>query len=408
MRGRSLELVFTPEDRAQATMQREIATALATGRSDDQRWHLRKDGSRFWASGDIVPLRNGIGEPTGLLKILRDRSEQREAELALLHSEMRTRLALEAADLGTWEAIPAIDVIHGDARARELLQHDPDEVFDYATHFLARIHPADRDTVDAHIRGALSAAGDGRVDAEYRILVEDGGERWIHSRAAVVKQAGERRRLVGTVRDITAEKTADAHRQLLSNELQHRVKNTLAVVQGIVSQSLRNVATPAEARDAIISRLVTLGRAHDVLTRTSWIAAPIAEIIGGATLAHGIRETRLALSGPPINLTARAALALSMVMHELCTNAIKYGALSNETGLVEIGWSVAGDPRDAILTVLWKESGGPEVSAPTRKGFGSRLIETSISSDLGKASLEFAPEGVRWRLNAQLSFVQEL
>jgi PAS domain S-box-containing protein len=406
--GQSFEIVFTAEDRASCQLQAAMATALRVGRADHDRWHVRRDGSRFWASGEIMRLAGEDGEPLGYLKILRDRSEQRTAELKLQHSETRTRLALEAADLGTWEAIPSLGVVHGDERARYLLDHKDDGLIDYERQFLTRIHPSHRELVDRHIREALAPAGSGQINSEYRMFdAEDGRERWVHSTARVVKLPGERRRLIGTVRDISADKAADAHRTLLANELQHRIKNTLAVVQGIVSQSLKTVATPIEARDAIASRLQTLSNAHDMLTRSSWTAVPIRDVVDGATAAHHDGTDRVRMSGPVIKLQARAALALSMVLHELCTNATKYGALSVESGHVAIDWSVSGDQNDLTFDLSWQEEGGPPVSVPKRRGFGSRLIETSFTRNVGSTQLTYASTGVRWTLTGKLAEVQE-
>ncbi|MGI4879755.1 MAG: PAS domain S-box protein, partial [Janthinobacterium lividum] len=312
--GTSFEVVFTAEDRVASQLQAAMATALLFGRADHDRWQLRRDGTRFWASGEIMRLAGDDGEPLGYLKILRDRSTQRTAELKLRHSETRTRLALEAADLGTWEATPSLGVVHGDQRARYLFGHAVDGPMDYQSHFLTRVHPLYRDMVDSHVREALAPGGAGLIDVEYRVFnAGDGSERWVHLRAQLVKSPGEPRRFVGTVRDISAEKAADAYRTLLANELQHRIKNTLAVVQGIVSQSLKTVATPIEARDAITSRLQTLSRTHEVLTRTSWTAVPIAELVEEATSAHHDGGERVRMAGPPIKLQAHAALSLSMV-----------------------------------------------------------------------------------------------
>ena len=405
---RPFDDVFTAEDRAASRLQHAMASALAAGRVEHERWAVRRDGTRFWASGEMMRLNGDDGEPVGFLKILRDRSERKDAELRLKHSDARTRMALEATDLGTWEAVPSLGLVDGDARARELLDHEDDGPIDYQSQFLKRIHPSHREIVDRHLRDALSATGTGLIDAEYRMSdSREGVPRWVHSRARVVKDTGERLRLVGTMRDVTAEKAAEAQRKLLSEELQHRVKNTLAVVQSIVSQSLRTVSTPDEARDAITSRLQTLAQAHDVLTRTSWAAAPILEIIDGAVLAHGSLDGRIRTAGPLLHLKPRSALALSMVFHELCTNAIKYGALSEPGGHVVIDWSVTGGRDDQILHLSWSEHGGPPVVSPSRRGFGSRLIQTSVTGDLGTTVLDFASAGVRWTLTARLAAIQE-
>ncbi len=407
MCGRPCDGFFTSEDCAAGVPEHEMGRALATGRGTDERWHLRRDGSRFWASGEMMPLTDDDGQPVGFIKILRDRTEERVSRERLEASDTRTRLALEAAELGAWESTPALDDLAWDARTRELLDHDPEEALDYATSFISRIHPDDRADVVA-ANAAAAAPGGGRLDNEYRIVTRDGRQRWIHARGRLIEADGRPGRFVGTVRDISAAKAADEHRELLANELKHRVKNTLSVVQAIVSQSLRNVATPAEAREAIGDRLATLARAHDLLTQTSWTAAPMRAIIAGATAVVGPRAQRIHIDGPDLRLKPRSALALAMAVHELCTNATKYGALSQDGGHVEIGWTPAGDGAEATVRLEWREVGGPPVAPPTRKGFGSRLIESSLARDLGgEGVLDFSPAGLRWTLVARRREIEE-
>jgi two-component sensor histidine kinase len=210
------------------------------------------------------------------------------------------------------------------------------------------------------------------------------------------------------VRDASAEKEAEEHRKLLTHELEHRIKNMMAVVQAIVNQTLRHAASPQEARETIGNRLQILSRAHDMLTRTSWSAAPILEIISAATQLHGTGSNRIRVQGPDIHLKARAALALSLVLHELLTNALKYGSLSNDVGIVDLNWSENGNGADARFDFEWTESGGPRVEAPTRKGFGTRLIEAGVVNDLGASTKsEYRPEGVRWSMMARLDTLKE-
>lgn len=199
----------------------------------------------------------------------------------------------------------------------------------------------------------------------------------------------------------------EEHRRLLTAELEHRIKNTLSVVQAIVSQSLRTATTPADARDAISARLVALGRAHDLLTQASWTAAPIDALVRAAVGNYGEDGARIRTSGPAILLNARAALAISMALHELATNAAKYGALSTEAGYVEIGWRVDERRTPCVLEFIWQEHGGPSVAVPERKGFGTRLIETSLTRDLGRGRIEYLPAGVRWSVTANMANVQE-
>lgn len=197
------------------------------------------------------------------------------------------------------------------------------------------------------------------------------------------------------------------HREMLMNELNHRVKNTLATVQSIASQTLRTAASPADGRDAIESRLVALSKAHDVLTREHWEGADIQELISDAMAPYfsGSHACRLQTAGAQIRVVPKAALALSMALHELATNAVKYGALSNEAGCVRIEWQVVSNGRRAFR-LRWSESDGPPVSAPRRRGFGSRLIERGLAHDLaGEVQLDFRPQGLVCAIEAPLAEV---
>ncbi|HEV2565415.1 MAG TPA: sensor histidine kinase, partial [Microvirga sp.] len=187
-------------------------------------------------------------------------------------------------------------------------------------------------------------------------------------------------------------------------ELNHRVKNTLATVQSIASQTLRNAPSTRDAKDALEGRLIALARAHDVLTRESWESAELKEIVAQAVAPYASRgEDRLHLSGPEIRLSPRMALALAMALQELATNAVKYGALVNPTGEIRITWDVEAAPPVSRLHLRWEESGGPPVQAPSRRGFGSRLIERSLSQELnGNARIEFRPIGIVCTVDAPL------
>ena len=201
---------------------------------------------------------------------------------------------------------------------------------------------------------------------------------------------------------------AEDQRVLLTGELTHRVKNTLALVQAIVTQSLRTATTPAQARRTIEDRLVALGRAHDILTTASWASASITEIIRGAMDIHGSGPHRIAAQGPELQIKARPALGLSIALHELCTNAAKYGALSNEQGRVDLSWAVLGHGPGAVFELSWTETGGPPVKPPSRRGFGSRLIEACLTGDLsGAGAPDYRPEGLNWTMRSKLSDIAE-
>ncbi len=184
---------------------------------------------------------------------------------------------------------------------------------------------------------------------------------------------------------------AEAHRDLLVNELNHRVKNTLSSVQAIVARGLHGVDAPAPKK-AIEARLLALSHVHNILSSRNWDSADFADT------AHAILKPyatalgrRLSLDGPPVHLKPRLAIALAMVLNELVTNAVKYGALSNDTGKVQITWQAAG----GRLTIDWTESGGPQVAAPIKPGYGTRFIERAVGGELGgRHHLAYLREGL--------------
>jgi two-component sensor histidine kinase len=203
--------------------------------------------------------------------------------------------------------------------------------------------------------------------------------------------------------DITERKRQQEHRELLLNELNHRVKNTLATVQSFAVQTLRTAPTIADGRQAFEARLIALSKGHDVLTRENWAGAGLHEVVAEALGAYvgDARHPRVGFDGPEIRLRPKTALAISMALHELATNAVKHGALSSQGGRVDLAWTVAGEPP--TLKFHWAESGGPAVVVPRRRGFGSRMIEQGLAQDLGgRVRLEFAPEGVICTIEAPL------
>ena len=216
--------------------------------------------------------------------------------------------------------------------------------------------------------------------------------------------------MIGAMLDMTERKRAEEHQRLLTAELQHRVKNTLAMVQAIASQTLRGATDIDEAREAFSARLISLGRAHDILTQASWTAAPIVDVVEGALSVHRQADaSRIRVNGPNVLLGAKPALSLALALHELATNAAKYGALSTANGAVDLRWHVVHEGEQPRFCLTWTEQGGPPIlSQPTRRGFGSRLIERSFASEVGgEVRLTYAPTGLVCRLEAPLASMQE-
>jgi PAS domain S-box-containing protein len=197
--------------------------------------------------------------------------------------------------------------------------------------------------------------------------------------------------------DVTDEVEASDAQKLLINELNHRVKNTLAIVQGLAAQSFRNLEGADEGLAALDARLNALAAAHSLLTESNWEAARVENTIAGAIQATvGSEAHRVSLAGPSLSLPPQTTVSLAMLVHELSTNALKYGALSNDSGTVAVEWQVKEEAESRQLQIDWRESGGPPVEAPTRRGFGTRLIERGLSTEgAARASIEFDPGGLR-------------
>jgi PAS domain S-box-containing protein len=241
-------------------------------------------------------------------------------------------------------------------------------------------------------------------DVEHRVKRLDGGYRWARSRAFPRRDSkGNIILWYGNTEDIHERKVAEEHQRLLINELNHRVKNTLASVQAIAFQTLRGEAPLAEARSRFEARLMALSAAHNLLTEENWAGASLERLVRDSVEHLGGESGRFDVAGEPLRLAPRAALGLAMALHELGTNAAKYGALSVEGGRVGIEWTLDGER----LHLEWRESGGPPVAAPKRRGFGSRLIERGLEADLGgAAALHFEPAGLRCEINASLDAIR--
>ncbi|HEX8364205.1 MAG TPA: HWE histidine kinase domain-containing protein [Allosphingosinicella sp.] len=319
------------------------------------------------------------------------------AEAELRRSEERYRRLFEQANdlivLATLDQV-ITDVNPAAAAAIEM---PPDEIIGHSiADFLA---PGQFDQAKRMLQQKIEQGGTTQHEL---IIVSRSGRRlnWDINSTLTLDKSGNPIGLHAIARDVTERRRAEERQRLLVNELNHRVKNTLALVQGLALQSFKDGREMAEAREAFQLRLAALAAAHDLLTRESWEGATL-EALAAETLGlHDGGEARIAWQGPPVRLNPKAAVSLVMALHELCTNAAKYGALSVPGGRVEVGWSVDGD----LLTILWRERGGPPVRPPERRGFGFRMIERALAADLdGSARLDFRPDGLTCRIEASLA-----
>ena len=231
----------------------------------------------------------------------------------------------------------------------------------------------------------------------------DGGYRWFLSRARCVRdEAGNIVRWLGTNTDITERLEADRLRQLLVNELNHRVKNSLATVRAIASQTMRHEDSFEVFKEKFESRILVFSNTHDLLTQSNWQGADLRALVEQTLAAHG-EPGQYLTNGETLHLDPKAAVAISLALHELATNAVKHGALSSPNGRVRVNWSKA-EKENPEFYLRWQEEGGPPVSKPTRSGFGTRLIHRSLAQDIdGEVDFRFEPEGLDCRITGRLS-----
>ncbi|MEZ0171401.1 sensor histidine kinase [Microvirga sp. TS319] len=379
-----------------------LIDAVFSGQRVCHEWWAHFPSGLRYVKSEYIPDQRGDGSVAGFYVLASDLTDIKQSQAALSESEARLRLAIDAGHMAIWEADTATSTIKSSPELNRLLGLPP-AFMPTTIDIRQRLAPGERVRLWRVTLEAL-ARGDRFAETELQVVWPDGSLRWLLLRVELLDiDNGVPARTIGVALDITARKKAEEHQQLLINELNHRVKNTLATVQSIATQSLRSAATTTEAREAVEGRLFALSRAHDVLTRENWDGASLAELVQQAIEPFRGAKDRFEVSGPDIRLPPRIALALAMALQELGTNAVKYGALSREGGHVAIGWIVPDRESSPRLKMTWREMDGPPVATPERRGFGTRLIERSLAQELGgSVTIDFAPTGVVCTINARL------
>lgn len=397
-RVETLEGDFIPPEKT------PMARAVLAGESFDGAEAVVRnpDGKRWVARVNVVPLHDADGVKIGAINCFQDVTNEHDMRFALERHQRNFDMAMIASKMGTWRYTLADNICTYDENAQRLygltearFHHDEHGV-------KSKFHPDDMDRMWASVTKALDPEGDGRYDVEYRVKQPDGSWLWLSAWGLTEFEGkGAQRKAVaiaGASRDLSEGKRAEELQKLLTNELNHRVKNTLASVQSIVITSLRSADDLSSARRAVDARISALARAHDVLTDRNWAGANLNDLIKSAI--GPFDSGNIAIEGPSLDVTPKEALTLSLALHELATNAAKYGALSRAGGRVELRWQV----QNEQLQLSWRESGGPQVTPPSRRGFGSRLLEKVLSSELnGQSRLEFAADGLRCTITAARS-----
>jgi PAS domain S-box-containing protein len=403
MLGSSTDLTFTAEDRAIGIPEKERLTARTNGRATDERWHQRKDGTRFWCSGLLMPLKEA---DQGFVKIARDLTEKHVAQEELRESEQRFRLLatsipqlvfLSKPDGNrTWPSPQWIDFT-GLSFERSL-----------GLNWIDAIHPDDREATQHAWDGALVK---GEYYVEHRIRRKvDGDYIWHQTRAKPLEanSSSQNADWVGTMTDIDHLRGLQGRQQVLMAELQHRTRNLLSVVQAIAKQTLRSTQSLVAFESQFTNRLHALSRVQSLLASVEDQVIDLRSLVTAELSAHSAAELdskRVQISGPSVALPANAAQAIGLALHELATNAIKYGALAHQSGRLDVRWSLEKERPTAEVILEWRERGVaiPVEATKMRKGYGSELIERALPYQLNaKTRLLFEPDGVRCEIRVPL------
>lgn len=391
------DILFTPEDRAKGAPLRERRVAREQGRAINERWHNRKDGSRFWGSGLLMPLRDGLG----FVKIMRDLTARHQAHEELRESEARFRMLAtnipqlvfrsRATGERTWGS-PQWEIYAGlpDADSREF-------------GWLEAVHPEDRrGTVDAWRSAQATLA----YDVEHRIRrAADGEYRWHQTRARPIQdESPDSSEWVGTSTDIHELRGLQDRQEILLVELQHRTRNLLAIVQAMARQTLRTSSSPELFTTQFEGRLRALSRVQGLLARTNHEKAELREIVDSELAAFEEAGDKVTIEGPAVELSPVPAQAFTLAVHELATNAVKYGAIGKRAGRLTVSWRVEEEePGRRVVVFDWRETGVPIPEPVRRKGYGTQLIERALPYQLqARTRLEFLADGVHCSIRVDM------
>lgn len=423
--GQPVEMTFTPEDRKAGAPQRERQEARDTGQARDVRWHLRKDGSRVFIEGAVRPLHGPDNLLKGFVKVGQDVTRRRATQEALRESEGRFRQFGEASSDALWirdcETLayeyvsPAFEVIYGVS-----LEHV------FAGNNLRRwaemILPEDREKVLNVVRRVRQGE---TVTHDFRILRPDGEVRWIRDTDFPLRDAqGHVQRIGGIAHDATDEIDLQNRLKVLVAELQHRTRNLMGVVRSVTDKTLSSSISLEDFQSRIRDRLGALSRVNSLLSRLDGgHRITFDDLLLTELKAHGVVDpadasSQVALDGPEgIRLRSSTVQTLALGLHELATNALKYGALSRPEGQLDVTWSlVDGNDGERRLRVDWRESGvavstpapeggsGGKLTAPRRRGYGRELIERALPYQLkAETAYELTPQGVRCTITLPVS-----
>jgi PAS domain S-box-containing protein len=363
-----------------------------------------RDEELMWIDFQLSPILDDHGEVAHLVALGLDLTDRHRAQVALAKSEQHLQFALTAGRIGIWEVDLTTDTytanevdfeLYGLPYSDKPLRLEDSIRRTYAEHERKRIREEIQHSIET---------GE-RLEQQKQVRLPDGSIRWLQVVSEPqYDQNGRPVARIGVTIDVTEQKLHEQHTQLLMGEINHRSKNLLAVVQSIARSTART--TPPETfAENLGRRLRSLSQSQDLLIKANWRTVDLRELVF-SQLQHLTGETRgrIAVEGDPLAISPAANQAIGMAMHELTTNALKYGALSNDTGIVEISWQIVSIDGIATLKMAWRERKGPPVAQPDIIGFGHTVLDRMMTHALGgEVELLFASEGLGWHFQAPLS-----
>ena len=339
---------------------------------------------------------------------LEQRVEERTRELEastkrLQESDERFRQALSAGKMGTWQRNITTGKGTRDRNLNSVLGLPQEDTTQGIDDCLKYVHPDDRQAVAQAWQLATTAKD--LYEAEFRIVRADGKTRWLREQGRIAQcPDGSEVFLTGLALDITDRKRSEERQELLIQELNHRVKNILAMVQSIATQTLSGTNTRQSA--AFIARLQSLAACQNLLTQNHWDGAHLGDILKNTFAPHNKEASRIEIAGDDRIVTSRDAISISLALHELATNAVKYGALANEVGKICVSWSFEPQAGNSRLQFDWREENGPPVTKPAQLGFGSRLLRSLAGQSGASYVSDFAASGFQCQLTLPLEAAQ--
>lgn len=397
--GHSWMDAIHPDDIARITEDAKEVRRNESSYTTEARYRTA-DGEYRWHLIQAAPLHGALGEFKGWVGTSVDIHDMKETEKALRESEERLALAQRAAGIGVFDwDIPSGKLTWTPEQER-LFGVEPGTFKGNFAAWEEHVHPDDLAACNSEIQEALARRAP-EVNLTFRIQGADGSTRVIDTIALLFYDEKQKPlRMVGVNLDITRFKQAELRQQLLIRELHHRVKNTLATVQAIVGSTARTATSIDEFYQGFVGRIVSLARTHNLLTEDLWQKAALEDLIRTELGPYEDEaRNRVTVDGPFVELPSEAAVPVGMAIHELTTNAAKHGALSAFGGAVDVKWSVEQSDGKPLLHFSWTERGGPRVSAPSQQGFGSRLLQRVLTTQLqADVKMDFQSDGLRFTM----------